>query len=107
MSIPEEGIARAVEILRTGRLTRYGEDTQGGSETSRFEVEFAELVERKYAVGVNSCGCSLFLALRALRAQPGDPICVMPSRLPLSRGRLLMPLVARSWWISPTICRLT
>jgi dTDP-4-amino-4,6-dideoxygalactose transaminase len=72
--IPEEGIARAVEILRTGRLFRYGEDTAGISEASRFEVEFATLVERNYAIGVNSCGCSLYLALRALGANPGDPI---------------------------------
>lgn len=72
--IPDEGIARAIQILRTGRLFRYGEDTQGGSEASRFEVEFAALANRKYALGVNSCGCSLFLALRSLGAQPGDAI---------------------------------
>lgn len=72
--IPEEGIARAVEILKSGRPFRYGEDTQGGSEAARFEAEFAALVERKYAVGVNSCGCSLFLALRGLGVQPGEPV---------------------------------
>jgi len=72
--IPEEGIARAVEILRTGRPFRYGEDTGGGSEASRFEAEFAEFIGRRYAVGVSSCGCSLFLALRALGARPGDPV---------------------------------
>ena len=72
--IPEEGIARAVEILRTGRSFRYGEDTGGGSEASRFEAEFAAFVDRRFAVGVSSCGCSLFLALRALGARPGDPV---------------------------------
>jgi len=72
--ILEEGIARAVEILRTSRPFRYGEDTRGGGEASLLEADFAALIERKYALGVNSCGCSLFLALRALGARPGDPI---------------------------------
>ena len=72
--IPEEGIARALEILRSGRLFRYGEDTGGGGEASKFEAEFAAYAGRAYALAVNSCGCSLFLALKALGLQPGDPV---------------------------------
>ncbi len=72
--IPEEGIARALEILKSGRLFRYGEDTGGGSEASKFEAEFAAYCGRAYALAVNSCGCSLFLALKALGLQPGDPV---------------------------------
>jgi len=72
--IPEEGIARAVEILRSGRLFRYGEDTGGGSEAARFEAEFAAYTGRAFAVGVNSCGCALFLALKTLGAEPGDAV---------------------------------
>ena len=72
--IPEEGIERALEIMRSGRLFRYGEDTGGGSEASKFEAEFAAYASRAYALAVNSCGCSLFLALKALGLQPGDPV---------------------------------
>ncbi len=72
--IPEEGIERALEILRSGRLFRYGEDTGGGSEASKFEAEFAAYAGRAFALAVNSCGCSLFLALKALGLQPGDPV---------------------------------
>ena len=74
VQVPEEGIARALDILRSGRLFRYGEDTGGGSEASKFEEEFAAYCGRAYALAVNSCGCSLFLALKALGLQPGDPV---------------------------------
>lgn len=72
--IPEAGIERAVEILRSSRLFRYGEDTGGGGEAAQFEAEFAAHIGRDYAVAVNSCGCSLFLALKALGLSPGDPV---------------------------------
>lgn len=72
--IPDEGIERAVDILRSGRLFRYGEDTGAPGETALFEAEFAAYIGRSYALGVNSCGCSLFLALKALGAEPGEPI---------------------------------
>lgn len=72
--IPEAGIERAIEILRTGRLFRYGEDTGGGGEAAQFEAEFASLIGCDFAVAVNSCGCSLFLALKALGLAPGDPV---------------------------------
>ena len=104
--IPEEGIARAVEILRSGRPFRYGEDTGGGSEASQFEAEFAALVGRRYAIGCNSCGCSLFLALRALGAQPGDPILLnaftlapVPGAIAHAGCRAVMVDIGEDLWI--------
>ena len=104
--IPEEGIARAVEILRSGRPFRYGEDTGGGSEASRFEAEFAPFVGRRYAIGVNSCGCSLFLALKALGVQPGDPVLLnaftlapVPGAIAHAGCRAVMVDIGEDLWI--------
>lgn len=74
--IPEEGIARATELMRTGKLFRYGEVAAGGSEAALWESEFAAFVGRRYAVAVNSCGASLYLALHCLGVQAGDPVLV-------------------------------
>ena len=72
--IPEAGIDRAVEILRGGRPFRYGEDTGGQGEASLLERDIAQYAGRAYAVAVNSCGCSLFLALKSLGVAPGDQV---------------------------------
>lgn len=72
--IPAAGVARALELLRSNRPFRYGEDTQHVSETARLEAELAAYTGRRYAVAVNSCGCSLFLALKALGVAPGEPV---------------------------------
>lgn len=36
------------------------------------EREFAALVGTKYCIGVNSCGSTMFLALKAQGVGPGD-----------------------------------
>lgn len=74
--IPEEGIARATELLRTGKLFRYGEVASGGSEAALWESEFAAFVGRRFAVAVNSCGASLYLALHCLGVRAGDTVLV-------------------------------
>ncbi len=61
--IPEEGIERALEIMRSGRLFRYGEESGCGSEGSKFEEELAAYAGRAYALAVKSWGCSLLLAV--------------------------------------------
>lgn len=75
--IPETGIQRAIELMRTGRLFRYAEVGEGSTnDAAELEVGFADLIGRRYAVGVNSCGASLFVALRACGVQAGDPVLV-------------------------------
>lgn len=73
-AIPEEGITRAVEIMRAGSLHRYGEDRSGVDEVSAFEQEFAAYMGARYALGVNSCGGAMFIALKALGVKPGDSV---------------------------------
>lgn len=75
--IPQEGIDRAVELMHSGRLFRYGESGAGDTDDAALlETRMAQLLGRRYAVGVNSCGASLFLALRSCGVHGGDPVLV-------------------------------
>jgi len=72
--IPEEGIERAVALMRTGKLFRYAEEGAEPSEAARWEEDVAHYLGRRYVVAVNSCGAALYLALHSLGLQPGDPV---------------------------------
>jgi dTDP-4-amino-4,6-dideoxygalactose transaminase len=74
--IPEAGVARAVELMRSGRLFRYGEMGADQLDVSLLEQEFAAFVGRKFCVAVNSGGGAIFLALKVVGVQPGDPVLV-------------------------------
>ena len=70
-SIGEEEVQEVAKALRSGWLTT-------GSYTARFEQEFREYVQAKYALGVNSCTAALHLALAALGIGPGDEVITTP-----------------------------
>jgi dTDP-4-amino-4,6-dideoxygalactose transaminase len=72
--IPEAGIARVVELMRSGRLHRYGETGGGTPEPSLLEAEYAAYVGAKYCVAMSSCGATMFVALKALGIGPGDRV---------------------------------
>jgi dTDP-4-amino-4,6-dideoxygalactose transaminase len=74
--IPPRAIARATELMRTGKLFRYTEAGAEPSEAAAWESEFATYTGRRHAVAVNSCGASLYLALHCLGVRPGDPVLV-------------------------------
>lgn len=75
--MPQQSIDRATELMHTGRLFRYGETAPGElNDASQLEQRFADLLGRKFAVGVNSCGAALFLALRSSGVRPGDKVLV-------------------------------
>lgn len=63
--IPEEGIQRAVSVLRSGRLHRYNTADGETSETALLEKEFAAFVGLKYSLACASCGSALYLALKS------------------------------------------
>ncbi len=75
-ALPDDAIERAVALMRTGRLHRYGEYGGGQSQAALLELEFAEYVGSRYAVGVNSGGCALFIALKTVGVEPGDRVLV-------------------------------
>jgi dTDP-4-amino-4,6-dideoxygalactose transaminase len=72
--IPEEGIERAVALMRSGRLHRYGEQGATDPEPALLEKEFAAYIGSRYCVAVSSCGAAMFLALKALGVKPGDKV---------------------------------
>ena len=72
--IPEEGIAAALAVLRSGRLHRYNTAAGEVAQTALLEEEFAALTGAKYCLAVASGGYALGCALRALDIQAGEPV---------------------------------
>jgi dTDP-4-amino-4,6-dideoxygalactose transaminase len=72
--VPEDGIAAAGAVLRSGLTHRYGETLGDASEAALLEAEFAAHLGTRYCVAVNSCGSAMFLALLCAGVRPGDPV---------------------------------
>ena len=70
--IPEEGIERAIEILRSGRLHRYNLVPDEIGEVARLEQEYAAWQEQEYCIAITSGGTAIQLALRAAGVEHGD-----------------------------------
>jgi len=73
-SIPEAGIDRAVEILRSGRLHRYNVIEGETAEAALLEKEFAAYMGQPYCLACSSGGYALHIALKAAGIQPGDTV---------------------------------
>lgn len=74
MSIPEEGIQAAVEVMRSGRLFRYSCKSAERSQVALAEREFAEATGARFALGVNSCSSAILIALLSVGVHPGDEV---------------------------------
>ena len=72
--IPEEGIAAAVEVMRTGRLHRYNTLPGEEAETVLLEREYATWQDARYCLAVASGGQAMQIALRAAGVKPGDKV---------------------------------
>jgi dTDP-4-amino-4,6-dideoxygalactose transaminase len=72
--IPEAGTAAANALMASGRLHRYGETGGRPSEVSALEQEFARELDVPYCVAMNSCGSTMFVALKASGVRPGDRV---------------------------------
>ncbi|WP_370401807.1 DegT/DnrJ/EryC1/StrS family aminotransferase [Sulfitobacter sp. JB4-11] len=72
--IPEEAIAAAIEVMRSGRLHRYNTAHGEVAETALLEQEFAAYTGSKYCVAVASGGYAMATALRAIGVRPGDRV---------------------------------
>ncbi len=73
-SIPETGIQRAIEVMRSGRLHRYNTAPGKISEVSLLEQEYAEYVGAKYCLGLSSCGSAIYIALKSVGIAAGDRV---------------------------------
>lgn len=72
--IPEAARGRVLELLDSGWLHRYGETLGDASDVSLLEDEFADRLGMRYCVAANSCGSTMFLALRCAGVTPGDRV---------------------------------
>ena len=72
--IPPAGVAAALALMASGKLHRYGETGAKPSEVSSLEAEFAAEIGARYCVALNSCGSTLFVALKAAGVKPGDAV---------------------------------
>jgi dTDP-4-amino-4,6-dideoxygalactose transaminase len=72
--IPEDGIAAALAVMRSGRLHRYNTAPGETAETVLLEQEFAAMTGARYCLAVASGGYAMGTALRALGIGPGDPV---------------------------------
>jgi dTDP-4-amino-4,6-dideoxygalactose transaminase len=68
-------VEMVVKVLKSGVLTSRG---ASGSMVAGFEKAYAQFVEAKHAVAVNSGTAALHLALLAAQVKPGDEV-VVPS----------------------------
>jgi len=73
-AISELAIARATEVLRTGRLHRYNTTAGEVCQASLLEKEFAQWQGVKYCLAVTSGGQALQIALRAVGVSQGDKV---------------------------------
>ncbi len=73
-AIPEDAIAAAVAVLRSGRLHRYNTAAGEVSEVARLELEFRDYVGARYCLAVTSGGYALTTALRAAGLRAGEPV---------------------------------
>jgi len=72
--IPEAGITRAVEVMRSGRLHRYNVIEGETAETALLETEFAAYMGQAYCLACASGGYALHIALKAAGIKPGEAV---------------------------------
>lgn len=73
-SISETAIAKAVEVMRTGRLHRYNAIADERTETELLESEFASYLGVPYCLACASGGYALNVALRSAGVENGDKV---------------------------------
>jgi dTDP-4-amino-4,6-dideoxygalactose transaminase len=72
--IPEEGIAAALAVLRSGRLHRYNVAPGEEAPAAALERDYAAWQGARYCLAVASGGQAMQIALRAAGVGPGDRV---------------------------------
>lgn len=73
-AVPEDGIARAVDIMRSGRLHRYNTVAGETAEAALLEQDFAAYQGVDYCLACTSGGYAIQIALRASGVKIGDKV---------------------------------
>jgi dTDP-4-amino-4,6-dideoxygalactose transaminase len=102
--IPQAGIDLAVQAMQAGMMYRYQPKSNEASITAKLEKAFAEHMGVKHAVGTNSCGSAMFIALNIVDVQPGDKILTnaftfhaVPSVIQHARAEPVLVESNREW----------
>jgi len=72
--ICDEGIEKALDVLRKGKLHRYNIDSGEKGDATLLEEEFAAYMGKKFCLACASCGSAMYLALKSLGVSPGDKV---------------------------------
>lgn len=106
--VPAAGIARAVALMQSGRLFRYGEMGADQRDAALLETEFAALIGRKYCIAVNSGGSALFLALKVCGVRHGDSVLLngftlapVPGSIVHAGAKPILVEIGRNYVIDP------
>ena len=73
-AIPDKGIEKALEVLRSGRLHRYNLLPGEKGLVCELEEMFSAYMGTRYCLACASCGSALFLALKSVGVRPGDKV---------------------------------
>lgn len=104
--ISETAIARAADILRSGRLHRYNVVPGEPSEVAQLEQDYAAYQGAKYCVAVTSGGQAMQIAMRAAGVRPGDEVLTnaytlapVPGAIHAVGARPLLVEIDQAWHI--------
>jgi len=104
--IPDDGIARAVEVLQSGRLHRYNVAAGETAEAALLEQEYAAYQQTPYCLACTSGGYALHIALRAAGLEPGDAVLTnaftlapVPGAIDNAGGRPLLVEIERNYCV--------
>ena len=73
-AVPQPGVQAALALMESGKMHRYGETGAKPGEAAALEAQFAAELGLPYCVAMNSCGSTLFAALRCSGVRPGDKV---------------------------------
>lgn len=74
LPIPEDAIAAAISVMRSGRLHRYNAAPGEECEAMALEREYAAWQGARFCLAVASGGQAMQIALRAAGVRPGDTV---------------------------------
>lgn len=86
----QEEINSVAEVVKSGNLSMFDVDFLGGEKVKKFEHDFADYHNIRYAISVNSGTAALHVALAAAGVGPGDEVIVPPYTFSASATSILM-----------------
>ncbi|MEM7498588.1 MAG: aminotransferase class I/II-fold pyridoxal phosphate-dependent enzyme [Pseudomonadota bacterium] len=106
--ISEAAIARAVEVMRSGRLHRYNALEGEIAEAALLEESYADWQGARYCLACASGGYALRVALLAAGLRPGEPVLAnaytlapVPGAIHGAGGVPVFVEIGRDWRIDP------